>query len=228
MNTKIPPPPIETANNDPRLMEHKTYRNAISEPAPPLDPLVDYEIERHFLYVNSAMRDRSQYPNPASFKLNLLEPFRDVISIELFSGVLPNQGNIYGDQYVLLDIPEFNHIKGADGSRYFGVLSIQRHTSNVYLNLDKSNTIGMPATFKPPKSRLDSFTVILRHPDGSTVTFGTESPDTPADLTIQCQFTFEIRTKVRRRMCLDRDTRVLPENMMFHRRGRERSEREFC
>lgn len=211
MNTKIRPKPVSIPNYDPRAMEYMTYRNNITDPVPQTDtPEVAYDIERHFLYINSAMRDRNQYPDSAYFRIKLMEPFRDVVSIELSSGVLPNQGNIGGDGYLLLDIPELNHIIGADGSRYFGILGLIRHPSNTYFNLDKSNTNDMPVVFRPPKSRLDSLTVILRHPDGTSISFGNESPDVAADLTLQSQFTFEIRTRIPKRTGIDRNPRAMP------------------
>lgn len=213
MNTKIRPRPVDIPNYDPRMMDYMTYRNNIADPARPHeDPEIQYEIERQYLFISSSMRDRSQYLDPANFRIELSEPLRDVISIELSQGVLPNQGNIAGDGYVLLDIPELNHIRGADGSRYFGVLGLQYHPSPTkeYFNLDKSNTNDMPVVFKPVRRRIDFLTIILRHPDGSMVTFGNEDPSLPASLPMQTQFTFEVRTRVRRRMGIDRDERALP------------------
>jgi len=210
MNTKIRPRPVEIPNYDPRLMDYMTYRNNVTDPVIEKDPEILYETERHYLFISSSMRDRSQYPDPSNFKIELSEPFRDVISIELSSGVLPNQGNISGDGYLLLDVPELNHIIGADGSRYFGILGLQNHPSPArsYFNLDKSNTNDMPVVFKPVKRLLHSLTLILRHPDGSMVSFGNETPDVLANLTLQTQFTFEIRTRGRKRSGIDRDERV--------------------
>jgi len=212
MYTKIRPKPVEIPNYDPRMMDYMTYRNNITDPAPAKDPDIPYEIERHFLFVSSNMRDVSQYPDPAQFRVELVQPFNDVVSIELSAGVMPNQGNISNDGYLLLDIPEFNHIKTADGSKYFGILGLAYHPSPTreYYNLDKSNTNNMPVTFKPVKRRLDSFTINLRHPDGSLVSLGNESADAPFDLTLQTSFTFEVRTRVRRRTGIDRDERALP------------------
>lgn len=210
--TKIKPRPVEIPNYDPRMMDYMTYRNNVTDPVPAMDPEFQFETERIYLFISSSMRNRSQYPDPSHFKIELSEPLRDIVSIELSSGVLPNQGNISGDGYLLLDIPELNHIRGADGSRYFGILGLQNHPSPTksYFNLDKSNTNDMPIVFKPVKKRLDSLTLTLRHPDGSMVSFGDESPDSPANLTIQTQFTFEVRTRGRKRLGIDRDERALP------------------
>lgn len=213
MYTKIRPRPVEIPNYDPRMMDYMTYRNNITDPVRPhQDPEIQYDVEKQYLLISSSMRDRSQYPDPANFRIELSEPLREVVSIELSQGVLPNQGNIAADGYLLLDIPELNHIRGADGSRYFGVLGLQYHPSPAkeYFNLDKSNTNDMPVVFKPIKKRIDSLTITLRHPDGSMVTFGNEDPLAPASLSMQTQFTFEVRTRVRKRMGIDRDERALP------------------
>jgi hypothetical protein len=211
-HTKIRPRPVEIPNYDPRMMDYMTYRNNITDPVVQSDPEMAFETERNYLFISSSMRDRSQYPDPSNFKIELSEPLRDIVSIELSSGVLPNKGNIAGDGYLLLDVPELNHIKGADGSKYFGILGLQHHPSpnREYFNLDKSNTNDMPVVFRPIRKRLDSLTLILRHPDGSMVQFGDENAASPADLLLQTQFTFEIRTKVRKRVGLDRDERALP------------------
>lgn len=210
--TKIRPRPVEIPNYNPQMLDFMTYRNSITDPVPEKDPDIQYEVERNYLFVSSSMRDKSQYPDPSNFRIELSEPLRDVVSIELSSGVLPNQGNISGDGYLLLDIPELNHIRGADGSRYFGILGLQNHPSpnREYFNLDKSNTNDMPVIFKPVKKQLNSLTLILRHPDGSMVSFGNESPNAPSNLTLQTQFTFEVRTRGRKRIGIDRDERALP------------------
>lgn len=211
MHTKIRPRYCETNDYDPRLMEHMTYRNQITEPVAQTDPSdLFYEVERRFFFVNSAMRDRTQYPDPANFRINFNEAFRDVVSIELSAGTLPNAGNISGDAYLLLDIPELNHITGADGNKYFGILGLQFHPNRDFFNLDKANTNDMPVTFKPIKSRLDALTINIRHPDGSMVSFGEEDPLVASNFAQQLNFTFEIRTRVRKRVGIDRDFRAIP------------------
>ena len=215
MNTKIMPRYCDQSY-DPRMMQHMTFRNQITDPIPTTDPEIHYEIERHFLFISSTMRERSQYLDPAHFRVTFREPFKDVVSVELSAGVLPNQGNISSDAYVLLDIPELNHIRGGDGSSCFGILGLQSNQNRDFYNLDKANTNDMPVVFRPVKSRFDAMTIILRHPDGSQVQFGDEDPNVAADFNYQTQLTFEIRTRVRKRVGIDRDSRASPytlENM---------------
>jgi hypothetical protein len=191
-------------------MEHMTYRNQLSDPVPATDPLVEHEYERHYLFVSSASRDRVQYPDPAHFKIQIPGAYRDIVSVELSAGVLPNQGGIHSDGYLILDIPELNHIQNVDGTKFFGILGLQYHPNAGFCNLDKGNTSSMPVTFRPPKNRLDSLTIIMRHPDGSQVLFGNEDITAPANLAMQTALTFEIRTRVRRRDGIERDLRAIP------------------
>lgn len=208
MYTKVRPTYYaNTSTYDPRLMEHMTYRNQISDPVPQNDPDIAYEYERKFLFVSSSTRDRARYPDPAYFKVNI-PVCRDVVSVELASGVVPNQGGIQADGYVLLEIPELNHIASVDGGEFFNILGLQYHPNNGFFNLDKSTLATMPKTFKPPKNRLDSLEIKLRHPDGSQVLFGNEDPLVPADLANQIAFTFEIRTRVKRVTGIERDARA--------------------
>ena len=222
MNTKVLPKYLNSCytsqNNiqDPRLMEYMTYRNQITDPVPASDPPdLLYEYERHFLLITSAMRDRTKYTDPACFDIELAEPLRDVVTIELCGGTIPNAGNISGDGYLLLDITDLNHIQCGDGNKYFGILGLQYHPNRDFYNLDKSNTNDMPMVFKPVKSKLSKLSIRIRHPDGSLVTFGDEDPNQPANFALQLQLTFEIRCRVRRRANIDRDHRAIPHPMVM-------------
>lgn len=208
METKVVPiqcPPDEYA---PRTLQHMTYRNDVSDPIKFPEPESVFELERHFVHVTSADRDRSRFPDAGSFRVTFPEPYRDVLSVALLKGVVPNAA-IQNDPYVLLDVPEFNHISSTGGGKYFAVLGFLHHiVGTTYYNVDVSSTNMTPLTFKPPRSRLDGFTLTLRHPDRTQVTFGDEDPLAPIDFSQQVQFTFEIRTKVRKRPNLERDWRT--------------------
>jgi hypothetical protein len=210
MYTKVRPSYNGALVYDPRLMEHMTYRNQISDPVPQQDPEIQYDYDRKFVFVSSASRDREQYPDPAYFKVQLPETYRDVVSVELCAGVLPNRGGIHSDGYILLDVQELNHISNVDGTSCFGILGLQYHPNNGFFNIEKGNTSAMPVQFKPPKGRLDTLTIAMRHPDGSRVLFGDEDPGNPADLSYQTALTFEVRTRIRRRTGIDRDPRATP------------------
>lgn len=214
MNTKILPCyKQDQPSYDPRIMDFTTYRNSVTDPAPaqdvPSDFQVDFEIERNFIFVSSIMRDRDRYPDSASFKINFAQPFYEVMSIELQSGVLPNGGGISNDGYLILDIPEMNHIQSASsGSKYAGILTLQYHPNPLFVNLDKSNTNNIPITFKPYKRKVESLTINIRHSDESLVSFGSELSSVPFDLLKQTQFTFEIRTRIPRKSGIFRNEKA--------------------
>lgn len=204
---------------DPRLLEHMTYKNQISDPVssqlplyrnPPLNQDVDtlYDIERNFVFVSSVNRDRTKYPDPAYFKIDFPESYRDVVSVELSGGTLPNKANILTDGYVLLDIPDFNHISTGNGEKIFGILNFYHHPNPDFVNIDKQSTNDMPVVFKALKARLDSITILLRHPDGTQLFLGDENPANPANFTLQTSFIFEIHTRVKKRQGLSRDIRA--------------------
>lgn len=212
MNTKIRSTATigDNESYNPRLLEHMTYRNNISEPILYTEPPeLQYELERKYLWVSSTTRDRTLYPNSANFKVNF-PAYRDVLSIELSGGILPSQGNIVDDGYILLDIPELNHIDTPDGQKYFGILGLQHHPNRTFYNLDKSNTANQTLVFKPLKKNITSLTIILRHPDGSIVSMGDEAPNSAANHAIQTSFTFEIRCRVPRRIGIDKNDRYIP------------------
>lgn len=212
MNTKVRPTFLfQEDRYDPKVLDNMTYRNNISDPGSwQTDPEIMYELERRFYHVSSISRDRNLYPDAASFRISFPEPVREILSIELAGGVLPNAGNISSDGYLLLDIPELNHVHSSDGNRYFAILGLQHHPSNMFYNLDKSNLSGMPVTFKPVKARLDSLTVNLRHPDGSLVAFGAEDPTQPFNFAVQTSLLFDVRIRAKRRQNIDRDYRAIP------------------
>ena len=207
MNTKITPKYYDTASYDPQTLQHFTYKNHITDPAPSLDPEISFEAKRNFVLVSSANRDRALDSDPASFKIKLPQTFRDVVSANLISGVFPTAGGVGDSGYILLDIPELNHIESTDGNKYFSLVSLQNGAAPGFFNLDKGTSI-MPADFTPAKNKLDALTIRLRHPDGSAVHFGNEVVTAAINAAIQTQLTFEIVTRVPKRINIDRNVRT--------------------
>ncbi len=210
MYTKIlPRNRVNQVEYDPNILEHMTFRNQLSDPPKEIGTSsVQYELETVYLFVSSFVRNRNQFPDPGYFKVTLPEVHCDVVSLELQGGVIPNSGGVTGDGYILLDIPEVNHIETVAGDKYFGVLTLQPHPNPGFLNIDRGSLMGLPCVFKQPK-KLSSLTITLRHPDSSSVNFGSESATAPANLAVQTSFTFVIRKRVPRRVGIEKDFRAI-------------------
>ncbi len=212
MNTRVMPTFCPPSTYNYRTMDHATYKNNLSDPTQILEPEPSYQIDRNLLHVSSQYRDRAIYPDAGAFKVNLPEPYSDVVAIELVGGVLPFLPTLIGNPYIILDMGrDFENVQTLSGDSYFGILNLFQHSSgNAFVTIDRSNTEGKPKTFSPPLRNLTSLSIRLVYPDGSQVRFGDESPTGPMDFGGQTSFTFQIHTRSRRKVGIERDSRYLP------------------
>lgn len=212
MYTKVRPRYCAPEYN-PRLMEYATYKNNITDPASQLEHEGSYSVERDLVHISSQFRDRTHYPDPGFFRVDLPGGFQDVVAVELVGGTLPNIPGLTNNPYILLDMGgELNQVRTLDGNTYFAVLNFFHHISGgAYLTLDRSTTEGKPATFQPLKSRLNNLQFRFLYPDGTQVMFGSEDPNEPMDFQRQVSLTFQIHTRSRRRMGIERDARTIPQ-----------------
>ncbi|KAJ3221897.1 hypothetical protein HDU81_010271 [Chytriomyces hyalinus] len=173
-------------------------RNNISDPSPSnTAPAKPFEIKRNFVIISSADRDRTRFPDSASFDVKLPDMYRDVVSMALYGGTIPNINHVGSDAYLLLDMgSDLSHLRSTSGQDWFAILGIMRHPNASYLNLDKSNIDDLPIQFRPPRDKLDKVSISLKHPDGSQVYFGSEPPTGPPNPLQQVTYIFEIRTRI--------------------------------
>src|SRR5947209_18346408 len=103
MNTKVRPNTYTSFRDyDIQALEHQSYRNNVTDPTKSKDIDFPTDVERVFFVVTSLSRDKSIYPDAASFRVTLPEEYTEVLSVELSAGVIPNKGGIIQDGYVLL------------------------------------------------------------------------------------------------------------------------------
>jgi hypothetical protein len=189
------------------LLDHETFSNNITDPRTLSKEVIEYEEIRRYCHVASKDRDRSLYPSPANFKIELPECFCDVYRISIAGGTLPNLDNIDADPFVYLDVPELNHIQTTSMDKYFGVLSLHSGNTSSFFNLDKSSTNLMPLIFNPIRRELHQLHIKLFHPNGTAVNFGTQTELDVLDFTKQATFVFEIVERRKKRVGLDSDHR---------------------
>jgi hypothetical protein len=154
----------------------------------------EYRVHNNYIKISSADRDRSVYPGTAKFRVRLPYEYKDVYSLSLSAGILPNLDNISTDAFTYLKIQELDHIKLSDGDDVFGVMILHTANTTNFYNIDKSSTNMMPRRFIEPKQRLSEISIELLHPDKTPVNFGTEGSTGLVNQAIQTSFTFEIKT----------------------------------
>ena len=189
------------------LLDYETFSNNITDPKLLSKEKIEYESIRQYCHIASKDRDRSLYPSPSDFKIDLPECFCDVYRISIAGGTLPNLDGIDADPYVYLDVPELNHIHSTSRDKYFGILSLHSGNTASFFNLDKSSTNLMPHIFTPVKRELRQIHIKLFHPNGTPVDFGTQTELDALDYSKQTTFVFEIVERRKKRVGLDSDHR---------------------
>lgn len=169
---------------------------------------IEYQTRKEYIQIFSADRDLQFYPNPADFVIPFPTQFKDIISIEISGGNIPDISPINDHSFLYLDIPtkNLNHIYTSSGAKYFGVLALLPG-SNGFLCTDKSCTNLMKRTFIPPLAELRELKITLRNPDHSIVVLGNETVGNPVDLSIQTSFVFQLQIKERKRVGIVQDYR---------------------
>lgn len=203
MYTKVYNPRIQTSDYEDRQLEHYTYRNSITDPAPqPFQTAVPTQFEDDYIYlhISSSSRNRTNFPNPAKFTFTPLQPIRNVKSVKVVQGTVPNIAAINTLPYVLLDIGNFNYLYDAQaGFDVASVLQFKSNPSAGYLTID---TDSSKTKWNDAKSRheVKEIPLTLRAPDGSVVSLGSEAPLDPIDPSIQWSILLEFTVTAPKRL----------------------------
>lgn len=120
--------------------------------------------------VDSRERDTNLYPNPNSYEIKFLEPFQDVISVEVVSVNVPfaNPQPSLNKNYVVMKIAGMDIYRS--NSR-----TLNKATTIVYEDWDTNNPSGAQTKikhFNPPKPNFD-FRVKFFDFGGQLYDFGT-------------------------------------------------------
>ena len=211
-STKIKPqykPSYVDATYNESNLDYNKYTNSSTVPAVKSAP-IEYINEKRYIFTSSRDRNRVVYPDPADFFVTLPDNANNIHSIELAAGTLPVIANVSNAPYILMQLENFNHIKGSNGVDYFGVLTLHLSNNSSFYHLDKSSTNKMPFKFTGINMKQDirQFHIKLFYPDGTSVSFGDESNlSVPLDSSIQTSFTFELTCKVVKPIDLTSDYR---------------------
>jgi hypothetical protein len=203
-NTKVRP---SFANEQFNRLDYDNFTNSFTRPRELSKEIIEYEYIPHYIFINSGDRDRSKFPSPSNFKIDLPDYLCDVTSVSIAGGTIPNLDSINSAPFLYLDVPELNHIKTTSRDSYFGILSLHAGNTSTFFNLDKSSTNVMPHVLTPIKQRLDSLHIKILHPTNVQINLGTQSEVQTLDYTTQTSFVFQVITRRKKRQGLDEDYR---------------------
>lgn len=145
-------------------------------------PEEKYEYKEHYLIVDSRARDRSIFPNANNFTIkfddgndgHVMEKFRNIVSIQLIDGHLPNAVTA-AVPYLTLDIPELHPTYAGNNN----------HLSNTFaiLNPESKGTafarlkLVVPGInkFRTPIAQLNKLTFQIKDYDGDFYNLGTDT-----------------------------------------------------
>ncbi len=168
----------------------------------------------YYLTIDSRDRDRNVWANTNQYRiplvapdnnLNILSPnvrYKNIYSISLLSCVVPNDGGVMFEPYLLLQIDEIDRVYDSADipcARAFTKLYFKEVCPmSKFYRLDKG--VGDPLTkiyWPAPRASLESITLSFRHPDGTLFDFGPDNPlPQPVNPLLQTTITLEIRTFV--------------------------------
>lgn len=165
-----------------------------------LEPSMEYEFTEIYVVVRSEDRDLSNYPQPQTYRIDLETSIKNIHSIELIEGYIPDQNNVTQEPYLLLDIPELRDQPMECVSKHisnsFAILQMSPPvTSGYFIWFDKRTHENTIKYYKNTKARLNHLTINIRNHQGELFNFGDDTLSTPPNKSLQNMFVFKIITK---------------------------------
>lgn len=138
--------------------------------------------KRSYILINSKDRDVARDIQPESYTINFLDSmgciFKNVESVRLISGTVPDVNNVRDEPFLLLDINELN------GS-YSKIYSSDNQVTNIFDVVRFSNNLtsskfvylqpGISNFYKPTLAKLTKLTIRFRKQDGSLFSWGDDT-----------------------------------------------------
>lgn len=150
-----------------------------------------------YLSINSKDRDRTKYPQPQSYQVDLRElagiEFRNVESIRILHGEVPDLNNIGEQPYLVLCIEQLQdtytrHYSTSNISNFFDFLTFSDNfRQNQYIFIKE----GKQIFFKPTLAKLSKLNIQIKDQEGNLFSWGDDSGGN-FDIQRQHQITFEV------------------------------------
>jgi len=163
------------------------------------EPDIDYIKQIEYITVSSRDRDMNTYPSPNHYSIKLPHDLKNIYSIEIINGVIPDQNDVKQEPYLLLKIDElvYENMISVDKNMAdaFAIIHMAPAiTPGYFINVDKKTFEHTVLRFETPKATLSKLTITITDCDGVPFDFGTEpDPNVPAK-SLQNTFIFRVVT----------------------------------
>lgn len=157
---------------------------------------INYDNREDYLVINTGSRDADTYPNSCKFVLEIDEPLKNVVKIELIQAIIPDRNNVQNQPYLLLKINELENVMLSNDkniSDSFAIIQLTAPTvPGTFIQCDKRITEMVKLSYRTPKAKLDKMTISLTDPLGTIFDFGANGSTDPA---YQCTFVLKVTSK---------------------------------
>lgn len=170
------------------------------------EPDLQYEEKVHYLTISSKDRDVTAYPNVNHYSLKFPNEFKNIHSIELIQGIIPDQNDVQNEPYLLLQVDEIQDVMVSNDkniSNSFAILQMAAPTrSGTFIQIDRRIHEYTVKVYDTPKAYLSKMTVTILDSNGIPFNFGTDTPS-PPNKSFQNTFIFKIVTLEKQRRVLN-------------------------
>lgn len=140
---------------------------------------IKYNKREEYIIISSADRDITKHPNPNHYTINLPYELKNLSSIEIINGVIPDKNNVLQEPYLLLKIDELDNIMISNNkavSNSFAILHLCNAIKPGYfVNVDKKTFEHVVLNFITPKASLSKLTITITDYNGRPFDFGNDS-----------------------------------------------------
>lgn len=145
------------------------------------EPTAKYDFVEYYLAINSSSRDKTIYPSPNTYVIDLPKEYKNIQSIELLDATIPDKNNVTREPYLLLNIKEVNDVVDsidANIQKCFAVLKMDTAVqAGYYITLDKNCWEKMPKIYRQPKASISKFSISITDRSGNLFNFLESSPN---------------------------------------------------
>jgi hypothetical protein len=162
-----------------------------------LEPEIKYEDYEYYLVVRSEDRDITNYPQPQSYRVPIEHELKNIHSIELIEGYIPDKNSVTQEPYLVLDIPELRDhpmiCTDSMISNAFTLLQMSQPVSAGYfIWFDKRTHENTIKYYRNSKANLKNITINIRDHLGNLFDFGDDTVGSPPNKPLQNMFIFKV------------------------------------